>query len=126
MVFSGAGAVFIDTERGRSSLALRWSRSPSLRWWESSFMSNDNPTMNGHENYDERASNETKQKKTSKKSTNFQYDSWVLELGQWDAWLSLGCGTGEILVFFPLFFSLLCICWNSLCAVSFDGNVFSL
>jgi len=87
--------------------------------------------MNGHENYDERASNETKQKKISKKWTNFQYNSWVLELGQWDAWLSLGCGTGEILVFFPLFFllfffSLLCICWNSLCAVCVDGNVFSL
>jgi len=45
----------------RGNLALRWSRSPSLGWWESSFMSNDNPTMNGHENYDERASNETKQ-----------------------------------------------------------------
>jgi len=60
--------------------------------------------MNGHENYDERASNETKQKKISKKWTNFQYNSWVLELGQWDAWLSLGCGMGEILVFFPLFF----------------------
>ncbi|CUS13850.1 unnamed protein product [Tuber aestivum] len=47
---------------GEGSLALRWSRGPGLGWWESSFMSNDNPTMNGHGNHDERHSNETKQK----------------------------------------------------------------
>lgn len=42
-------------------------------------MSNDNPTMNGHENYDERASNETKQKKPAKNRPIFN-----ITLGFWN------------------------------------------
>jgi len=41
--------------------------------------------------------------KQAKNRPIFNITLGFLELGQWDALLSLGCGTGEILVFFPVF-----------------------
>lgn len=67
MVFSGAGAVFIDRRRGQLGFTV-----VKGSWFGAvGIMSDDNPTMNGHENHDEKLSHENKTKVSKQKIFQF-------------------------------------------------------